>query len=60
MCIRDSLRVAAGELDVQTPQFEALPRKSNNNCQIFKAQIEQSTLMRAANKEVGWTFSDQD
>lgn len=51
---------AAGELDVQTPQFEALPRKSNNNCQIFKAQIEQSTLMRAANKEVGWTFSDQE
>lgn len=51
---------AAGELDVQTPQFEALPRKSNNNCQIFKAQIEQSTLMRAANKEVEWTFSDQE
>jgi hypothetical protein len=51
---------AAAELDMQTPQFEALPRKASNNCQIFKAQIEQSTLMRAANKEVGWTFSDQE
>jgi len=27
---------AAGELDVQTPSFEALPVKSSNNCQIFK------------------------
>jgi hypothetical protein len=51
---------AAAELDMQTAQFEALPRKESNNCQIFKAQIEQSTLMRAANKEVGWTFSDQE
>lgn len=51
---------AAGELDVQTSQYEALPEKKQNYCQIFKAQIEQSTLMRAANKEVGWTFSDQE
>lgn len=51
---------AAGELDVQTPQFEALPRKQTQYCQIFKAQIEQSTLMRASNKEVGWNFSDQE
>lgn len=27
---------AAGELDVQTSQFEALPKKSSNYCQIFK------------------------
>lgn len=51
---------AAGELDVQTPQFEALPHKQTQFCQIFKAQIEQSTLMRACNKEVGWNFSDQE
>lgn len=51
---------AAGELDVQTAQFEALPRKAQNYCQIFKAQIEQSTMMRIASKEVGWTFSDQE
>lgn len=51
---------AAGELDVQTPQFEALPRKSTNYCQIFKAQIEQSSAMKASNKEVGFSFSDQE
>ncbi len=51
---------AASELDVQTPQFEALPVKSQNYCQIFKMQIEQSTLQKIANKEVGWTFSDQE
>ena len=51
---------AAAELDVQTSQYEALPEKKQNYCQIFKAQIEQSTMLRAANKEVGWTFSDQE
>lgn len=51
---------AAGELDVQTAQYEALPQKRFNYCQIFKAQVEQSTLMKLANKEAGWTFSDQE
>lgn len=51
---------AATELDVQTAQFEAMPRKAANNCQIFKMQVEQSTLVKLANKEVGWTFSDQE
>lgn len=51
---------AAAELDVLTPQYEALPVKSTNYCQIFKAQVEQSTFMKIANKEVGWTFSDQE
>lgn len=51
---------AASELDVQTALFEALPKKSQNYCQIFKMQIEQSTLMKIANKEAGWTFSDQE
>ncbi len=51
---------AATELDVQTPQFEALPKKAQNYCQIFKMQIEQSTLQKIANKEVGWTMSDQE
>ena len=44
---------AATELDVQTPQFEALPKKSRNYCQIFKMQIEQSTLQKIANKRLG-------
>jgi len=51
---------AAAELDVQTPIFESIPRKSRNFCQIFKSQIEQSTLVKIANKEVGWDFSDQE
>jgi len=50
---------AASELDVQSPQFEALPHKSRNYCQIFKMQVEQSLLQRLSNKEVGWTLSDQ-
>lgn len=51
---------AAGELDVQTPQFNALPVKKQNLCQIFKSQIEESMLQRLSDKEVGWTFSDQE
>lgn len=51
---------AATELDVQTAQFSALPRKASNNCQIFKMQVEQSTLAKIAAKEVGWGFSDQE
>lgn len=51
---------AAAELDVQTAQFQVLPTKSSNYCQIFKAQIEQSTLQKLADKEVGWTLTDQE
>lgn len=51
---------AAAELDVQTAQFEALPVKEYNYCQIFKTQVEQSALMRLSSKEVGWNFSDQE
>lgn len=51
---------AATELDVQTAQFEAIPTKKSNNCQIFKMQVEQSTFQKMANKEVGWNFSDQE
>ncbi len=51
---------AAGELDVQTPQFETLPKRNENFCQIFKMQIEESTLHRLSNKEAQWGFSDQE
>ncbi len=51
---------AATELDVQTAQFQALPTKGSNRCQIFKMQVEQSTLQKLADKEVGWTLSDQE
>lgn len=32
---------AAAELDVQTPQFQPLPHKASNNCQIFKIKNTQ-------------------
>ncbi len=51
---------AATELDVQTPQYQALPRKAANNCQIFKMQVEQSTLQRLSDKEVPWGLTDQE
>ena len=51
---------AATELDVQTPQFSAMPRKASNNCQIFKMQVEESTMAKLAGKEAGWSFSDQE
>lgn len=51
---------AASELDVMSPQFEALPQKARNFCQIFKCQIEQSTIMKMSNKEVPWDMSDQE
>lgn len=51
---------AASELDVQTAQFSAIPEKESNNCQIFKMQVEQSTLAKIADKEIGWDFSDQE
>ncbi len=51
---------AASELDVQTAQFSALPVKGSNNCQIFKMQVEQSTLAKIARKEAGWDFTDQE
>lgn len=51
---------AAAELDVQTDQYEALPTKSYNYCQIFKTQIEQSVLMRLSNKEVQWSLGDME
>lgn len=51
---------AATELDVQTAQYVAVPRRSTNYCQIFKMQVEQSTLMRLSGKEVPWTFSEQE
>ena len=51
---------AATELDVMSPQFEVLPSKAQNYCQIFKMQVEQSTLQRLANKEVAWTMTDHE
>lgn len=51
---------AATELDVMSPQFEAMPRKAQQFCQIFKMQVEVSIMQKIANKEVEWTMNDQE
>lgn len=51
---------AASELDVMSPQFEAMPQKNTQLCQLFKMQVEQSILQKLSNKEVDWTMSDQE
>jgi hypothetical protein len=51
---------AATELDVMSPQFESLPHKAQQYCQIFKMQVEESTMQKLSNKEVDWTMSDQE
>ena len=51
---------AAAELDMQTDQFEAMPKKATNNCQIFKAQVEQSAILSQSRKEIDWSFTDQE
>lgn len=49
---------AISELDVQTPMIEALPKKDFNYCQIFKMQVEQSTLQKILKKEISWGMND--
>lgn len=51
---------AATELDVQTAQYNGVPKRETNYCQIFKMQVEQSTMLSMAAKEVPWTFSEQE
>ena len=51
---------AATELDVMSPQFEALPQKAQQYTQIFKMQVEESIMQKIANKEVPWTMNDQE
>lgn len=50
---------AATQLDVQTAQYNVLPRKKSNLCQIFKMQVEQSIVMKLSHKDIGWDFTDQ-
>lgn len=51
---------ANNELDMQAPVISQLPEKENNYCQIFMAQIEESTFQRMNDKEVPWSFQDFD
>lgn len=49
---------AHNEIDMQTTTYACVPSKKTQYLQIFRAQIEQSTLQKIADKEADWQFSD--
>jgi hypothetical protein len=49
---------AHNEIDMRTSPYAVVPTKSTQYLQIFRCQIEESTLQKIANKEVEWEFSD--
>lgn len=60
----DSKVIRAGrahnETDIQTSPYAVYPRPKEQNTQKFKAQVEESTAMKIANKEVNFTMSDME
>ncbi len=48
---------AHNEFEVQTTPFGAWPNKYRNYCQIFKCQVEASTMFQLQSTEVNWTPS---
>lgn len=51
---------AGSELQIQSDAHSSLPTDFEQYLQKFMIQIEESTLMAMADKEVEWTFSDQE
>jgi hypothetical protein len=51
---------AKSEKDAQTAPYAMIPEKDYNYCQIFMAQVEESTYMKMHKKEVQWSFSDYE
>lgn len=49
---------AHNETDMQTMTYACVPTKRTQFLQIFRAQIEESTLQKISDKEVDWTFTD--
>ena len=49
---------AHNEIDIQTSPYACVPTPHTQFLQTFKAQVEESTLMKIADKEVDWAFSD--
>jgi hypothetical protein len=43
---------------MRTSPYAVVPTKSTQYLQVFRCQIEESTLQKIANKEVEWEFSD--
>lgn len=60
----DSKVIRAGrahnETDIQTSPYAVYPRPKEQYTQKFKAQVEESTAMKIANKEVNFTMSDME
>ena len=53
-----SLGRAAGELDVKTPAISYIPKPSRGYCQIFMAQIAQSTYEKMMDKKFKFDVSE--
>ena len=53
-----SLGRAAGELDVKTPAISYIPKPSRGYCQIFMAQIAQSTYEKMMDKKVKFDVNE--
>jgi hypothetical protein len=51
---------AKSEKDAQTSPYAMLPVKEYNLCQLFMAQVEESTYQRMHDQEVDWGFSDYE
>jgi hypothetical protein len=51
---------AKAEKDAQTSPYAMIPEKDYNYCQIFMAQVEESTYQKMHKKEVQWSFSDYE
>ncbi|MDR2917850.1 MAG: hypothetical protein LBV72_00585 [Tannerella sp.] len=51
---------AGSESQIQTDAYSGIPTPSTQYMQKFMAQIEQTTFFKMADKEVNWTFSDQE
>lgn len=49
---------AASEIDVETGNFYNLPTPSEQYCQKFMMQVEQSTAHKMWDKKIDWNFSD--
>lgn len=60
--VADTVLIRAGrahnETDMQTSTYACVPTKKTQYLQIFRAQIEESTLQKISDKEADWTFSD--
>jgi hypothetical protein len=51
---------AGSELQIQTDAYSGVPTDWNQYLQKFMAQVEVSTLFERAEKEVDWTFTDEE